>query len=100
MVLRIGVYDICNNRVDKVLIVTEPSFLGLHDMKRTLKLLITLVDTSVIINKYDLNECLSSKLSIIVVIEIYQLPGKFFNRLMVDAMINCKSVAEFVPEDE
>ena len=88
--------------VDKVLIVTEPSVSGLHDMKRTLEITDYFgLGTSVIINKYDLNECLSSEIEHYCRNRDISIAGKIpFNRLMVDAMINCKSVVEFVPEDE
>ncbi|MBV5343044.1 (4Fe-4S)-binding protein, partial [bacterium] len=57
--------------------------------------------TSVIINKFDLNtdmaneiEAYCNSLNINV---IAQLP---FDRMVVDAMVNCKSIVEFAPDSE
>lgn len=88
--------------VNQVVIVTEPTLSGLHDLKRTIEVTSKFkLRTSVIINKFDLNtdmataiETFCNSLNIIV---IAKLP---FERVVVDAMINCKSVLEFAPESE
>lgn len=49
--------------VNKVIIVTEPSISGLHDLKKVLKLTQTFsIDTGVIINKSDLNAPMNQKI--------------------------------------
>lgn len=88
--------------VNKVVIVTEPTLSGLHDLKRTIEVTSKFkLTTTVIINKFDLNtdmandiEAYCNSLNINV---IARLP---FDRVVVDAMINCKSVIEFAPESE
>ena len=53
--------------VDAVVVVTEPTLSGLHDLKRTLEITAGFnLKTSVIINKCDINEEMSSKLRNIV----------------------------------
>lgn len=86
--------------VDQVVIVTEPTLSGLHDLKRTLEITSKFKNkTSVIINKFDLNSemaaaiedyCHSQAISVIA-----KLP---FDKVVVDAMVNCKSVIEFASE--
>ncbi|NCB70038.1 MAG: (4Fe-4S)-binding protein [Bacteroidia bacterium] len=88
--------------VDKVVIVTEPTLSGLHDLKRTIEVVSKFKLTkTVIINKFDLNTemadnieeyCNSQKVKVIA-----KLP---FDRVVVDAMVNCKSVIEYAPESE
>lgn len=86
----------------KVVIVTEPSNSGFHDLKRVLELTANFNITScVIINKYDLNTKIS------LVIEQYckekeiLLIGKIpFDPEIVNAMVNCKSIIEWMPMSE
>lgn len=86
----------------KVVIVTEPSNSGFHDLKRVLELTANFNITScVIINKYDLNTKIS------LVIEQYckekeiLLIGKIpFDPEIVNAMVNCKSIIEWMPMRE
>lgn len=88
--------------VDKVIIVTEPTLSGLHDLKRTIEIIENFnLKMSVIINKYDLNKsmsdkietfCISKKISVIAL-----LP---FDKAVVEAMVNCKSITEWAPESE
>lgn len=88
--------------VDKVVIVTEPTLSGMHDLKRTIELIEKFKLTiTVIINKYDLNTEMAEKIESycndINISVIAKLP---FDRIMVDAMVDCKSVVEFAPESE
>jgi len=86
--------------VNKVVIVTEPTLSGLHDLKRTIEVVSKFrLTKTVIINKYDLNTemantienyCKSQDVSVIA-----KLP---FDRVVVDAMVNCKSVIEYAPD--
>lgn len=88
--------------VNKVVIVTEPTLSGLHDLKRTIEVVSKFrLTKTVIINKYDLNTemannienyCKSQDVSVIA-----KLP---FDRVVVDAMVNCKSVIEYAPDSE
>ena len=88
--------------VNQVIIVTEPTLSGLHDLKRTIEVSSKFkLTTSVIINKFDLNtdmantiEAYCNSLNINV---IAKLP---FDRVVVDAMLNCQSVVEFAPHSE
>ena len=88
--------------VNQVVIVTEPTLSGLHDLKRTIEVTSKFkLTTSVIINKFDLNtdmaneiETFCNSLNINV---IARLP---FGRMVVDAMVNCKSIVEFAPDSE
>ncbi len=85
--------------VDYVIVVTEPTISGLHDLKRTLEITEKFsVKTRVIINKNDLNfqvskeienYCCSRNIPVIA-----SLP---FHPQVVEAMINKKSIVEFAP---
>lgn len=88
--------------VDQVIIVTEPSVSGLHDMKRAMEITSNFnLTTSVIINKYDLNERLSFDIECYCRSRHIPIAGKIpFDRLMVDAMLNCKTVIEWAPNSE
>lgn len=85
--------------VDHVIIVTEPTISGIHDLKRVIEIVTKFkLKTWVIINKYDLN------LEITNQIEMYcrdlnlKIIGKLlFDPLMVNAMVNCESIIEYAP---
>jgi len=86
--------------VNQVVIVTEPTLSGLHDLKRTIEVTSKFkLTTSVIINKCDLNSEMTSEIEFycnsLDVNVIAKLP---FDRVVVDAMINCKSVIEYAPD--
>lgn len=88
--------------VDFVVIVTEPTMSGLHDLKRTLEIVSNFkLRAGVIINKYDLNEDMASAINNYCnnmnVNVIARLP---FDKSVTDAMINCKSINEWAPESE
>ncbi len=86
--------------VNKVVIVTEPSNSGFHDMKRAVELVSNFkIKTFVVINKYDLN------LNITLEIENWckekgiALAGKIeFCEEIVSAMLVCKSIIEEYPD--
>lgn len=85
--------------VDYVIIVTEPTLSGLHDIKRTIDIVKNYnLKFLVIINKYDLNEEISNQIEIFCkaqnMTDIYKLP---FDKEVVDAMVNCKSIIEYNP---
>lgn len=88
--------------VDAVLVVTEPSMSGLHDLKRTLELTASFkLPTSVIINKYDINEEVSSDIEKYCnqngVEVIAKLP---FDSIVVDSMVNCSSITDYASDSE
>ena len=85
--------------VDKVILVTEPSLSGLHDLKRIAELISQFrVQSYVVINKYDLNRSLSDQITnwcrSVQIPVIGKLP---FDRVVVDAMVNCESVINWAP---
>ena len=85
--------------VDYVIVVTEPTISGLHDLKRTLEITEKFsVKTRVIINKNDLNFQVSKEIenycSSRNIPVIASLP---FHPQVVEAMINKKSIVEFAP---
>ncbi len=88
--------------VDHVVIVTEPTVSGLHDMKRALEITSNFkLKTWVIVNKFDLNTDLTYQIESYCQQRNISVIGKFpFDRLVVDAMVNCKSVIEFAPYSE
>lgn len=86
--------------VQKVLIVTEPTLSGLHDLKRTVELTKKFkLETFVIINKYDLNKEMAMSIENYCNANEVELVAKLaFDKVVVDAMLNCQSVVEFAPE--
>ncbi|NLI72049.1 MAG: P-loop NTPase, partial [Bacteroidales bacterium] len=88
--------------VDKVVVVTEPTLSGLHDLKRTLEITAGFnLKTSVIINKYDINEEMSSKIEEYCAQNNIEVIGKYpFDPLVVQAMVNCQSITDFAPDAE
>ncbi len=86
--------------VNQVVIVTEPSVSGLHDLKRAVEVTQKFnLNPWVLINKFDLNTEMA------VVIENYcresglNIAGKLpFDPIVVDAMVNLKSIPEWAPD--
>ncbi len=87
---------------NKAIIVTEPTNSGFHDMKRILELVSNFkVQSFVVINKFDLNECISNKIENWCVEMNIPVIGKIaFDAQIVTAMINCQSIVEWKPESE
>jgi MinD superfamily P-loop ATPase len=88
--------------VDHVVIVTEPTRSGLHDLKRTVEVTRSYdIPTSILINKYDLNETMANQIRAFCSFEglmvVAMLP---FDRQVVDAMVNGMSIAEYAPDSE
>jgi len=88
--------------VDHVVVVTEPTLSGLHDLKRTVEIIRNYdIPTSVIINKYDLNESMANQIKTYCTFEglmvVAMLP---FDRRVVEAMVNCQSIVEYAPDSE
>jgi MinD superfamily P-loop ATPase len=85
--------------VDKVLLVTEPSKSGFHDLKRVFELTENFnISTSVVINKFDLNYEMTHKIEewckLFTIPVIGRIP---FDKQMVEAMLHCKSIVEWNP---
>lgn len=87
---------------NKVVIVTEPSNSGFHDMKRVLELVTNFkIKPYVVINKYDLNPDLSSQIEEWCSEQNIPVAGKLaFYEPVVHAMLNCKSINEFAPQSD
>ena len=85
--------------VDKVVIVTEPTISGLHDMERTMGIVQKFnLKAYVIINKCDLNTSMSSRIKKWCEVNNITLAGELpFDRNMVEAMVQGKSITEFNP---
>jgi len=88
--------------VDKVVIVTEPTISGLHDMQRALEIVKKFgAKTYVIINKYDLNREMSLQIESWCNSEDVSVSGHLpFDPEMVKAMIQGKSINEFNDKSE
>ncbi|MGI6369554.1 MAG: P-loop NTPase [Ignavibacteria bacterium] len=88
--------------VDAVIVVTEPSVSGVHDLKRTLELTAGFkLPTSVLINKFDINRELSSEIESYCSENGIEVIGKLpFDPLVVEAMVNCSSIIVYAPDSE
>jgi MinD superfamily P-loop ATPase len=86
--------------VSKVVIVTEPTISGLHDMQRTVGIVQKFnLRACVIINKYDLNLSMSAKIKSWCKENNITMAGVLpFDINMVKAMVQGKSVTEFNPD--
>jgi len=87
--------------VDKVVIVTEPTISGLHDMQRTVEIVQKFsLPAFVIINKYDLNSDMSDQIEDWCRQNRITIAGLLpFDRQMVEAMIMGKRITEFNPDN-
>lgn len=87
---------------NKVIIVTEPSKSGFHDMKRILQLTSNFkVKPYVVINKYDLNKNLTNQIENWCNEQNIPVVGKIlFYSPVVHAMLNCQSIIEWLPHSE
>ena len=85
--------------VDHVLVVTEPTISGLHDLKRTLEMVSKFsLKPWVLINKFDLNVDMSKTIEQYCTDSGVALAGRLpFDSMVVDAMVNCKSIIEWSP---
>ena len=88
--------------VDAVVVVTEPTLSGLHDLKRTLEVTAGFkLQTSVIINKFDINTEIASKIEDYCNQNSIEVIGKLpFDPLIVEAMVNCKSITDYAPDSK
>ncbi|MHC1705140.1 MAG: ATP-binding protein [Tenuifilaceae bacterium] len=86
--------------VNKVVIITEPTISGLHDMHRTIELVQKFnIKTFVIINKFDLNLDISHKIDDWCKNHRISIIGHLpFDPNMVEAMVQGKTIIELNPE--
>jgi MinD superfamily P-loop ATPase len=86
--------------VNKVVIVTEPTISGLHDMQRTMGIVQKFnLKAYVIINKYDLNSSMSEQIEEWCKQNGTAVAGKLaFDTRMTEAMVQAKSITEFNPD--
>lgn len=84
---------------NNVIIVTEPTISGLHDLKRTIEITSMFnLKTWVVINKYDLNPELSNDIEKYCSEREINFAGKLsFDPKVVEAMVKCKSIIEYDP---
>ena len=84
------------------IVVTEPTFSGIHDMKRVLDLMKQLsVRPLVIINKYDLNIVNSEGIERFCQENDIEILGTLpFNQIMTESMIAGMTLPEFAPKHE
>jgi len=82
---------------DLVVIVTEPTVSGVHDMERVMQLAAHFgVPTAVVINKSDLNPQQADRIAEITKAEGSEVIGRIpFDRVVNDALMNGKSVIEY-----
>ncbi|MBU0487277.1 MAG: ATP-binding protein [Bacteroidetes bacterium] len=85
--------------VDHVVIVTEPSLSGIHDLKRTIEITSKFnLKTWIIINKHDLNPEMTNQIeSYCNGINLKIAAKLLFDPQVVEAMVQCKSAIEHVP---
>lgn len=85
---------------DHVVIVTEPTISGMHDLKRSLGVISKFnLQAWVIINKYDLNIDVSDRIEEYCASENIRIAGRLpFDEEVVVAMVNCKSITEWIPD--
>lgn len=82
---------------DKILVVTEPTLSGIHDMKRVVELALSFkLHPSVCINKYDINIEMSNKIEEYCQTEHIDFSGRLpYDNVTTKAMIESKTVIEY-----
>ncbi|NOR65195.1 MAG: P-loop NTPase [Candidatus Scalindua sp.] len=80
-----------------VLMVIEPSVSGLHDSRRLVELIDTFsIPTYALINKYDIHPGISEEIKLFLKEKSIPLLGEIpFDKRMVEAMVEGKSIVEF-----
>jgi len=88
--------------VDHVVIVTEPTISGMHDLQRTIAITSKFnLKSWVIINKYDLNYDMSNQIERYCNSLDIKVIGKLlFNPQVIESMVNCKSIMEWAPKSD
>lgn len=85
-----------------VLLVSEPSVSGLHDLKRLFELTQSFgVTTVAVINKYDINKKITEETEQFLIAAEIPLLGKLpFDMGVVESIVHGKSMPEFAPHSE
>lgn len=85
--------------VDHVLVVTEPTMSGLHDMKRAAELVRNFnIPISLVINKWDIHPGMTLKIEEFAKSENISLAGKIpYDRAVTDSMVRRRTVVEEGP---
>ena len=88
--------------VDEVLVVTEPTMSGLHDLERVVALAKQFnAKPLVLLNKYDLNDEMSDKIERYCSENEIEMAGKLpYDPIFTEAMVNRKSVIEYAPDSK
>ncbi|MGQ9846899.1 MAG: ATP-binding protein, partial [Bacteroidales bacterium] len=88
--------------VDHVVVVTEPTLSGMHDLQRTIEITSKFnLKTWVIINKYDLNLEITQKIKNWCEKQNVSIAGELpFDEQVVNALVNCQSIVEFLPDSD
>lgn len=88
--------------VDRVVIVTEPTISGLHDLQRAFGVVQKFnVEAYIIINKYDINSSMSKRIEEWCIEKGIIIAGRLpFDSQITEAMIHAKSIIEFNPDGE
>jgi len=87
--------------VDKVIIVTEPTISGLHDLQRATGIVTQSGrKPSIIINKWDLNPSLTEQIKKWCADNNFKVEGILqFETEMVESMVKGKSIIEYNPDN-
>ncbi len=82
---------------DLILLITEPTLSGLHDLERIIKLIkLFNISVRVVVNKFDINEEMTSKIEDYLKAEKIELAGKIpFDETVVRSLQQEKSIVEF-----
>jgi len=88
--------------VDAVLVVTEPTISGIHDLKRIIELTKHFhIKPFVCINKFDINESKTQEIEDFCKKEGIEVVSKIpFDKIVVEAMINGETVIKYAPNSE
>jgi MinD superfamily P-loop ATPase len=88
--------------INKVLLVTEPTVSGMHDLKRIAELVNQYkLQVFLVINKCDINPEMADEIEQWAAGKQIPVISKIpFSKVWVEAMINCKSIVEWAPESE
>jgi len=88
--------------INKVLLVTEPTVSGMHDLKRITELVSQYkLEVFLVINKCDINPEMTEEIEKWAVGKQIPVISKIpFSQVWVEAMINCKSIVDWAPESD
>ena len=87
---------------DKVILVTEPTRSGFHDLRRITELTAGFkIPVSVVVNKYDLNDDMTGQIQTWCLESGIPVIGKIpFEPAVVEAMLHFKSIVEWAPQSD